>query len=80
MDGGGAWRIRVPRVATRSAVGSGDAFAAGLVIGLLRGQPLPEACALGAACGAANATTDLAGHLSTDSVDSILRTVQVAPA
>jgi tagatose 6-phosphate kinase len=78
-DARGAWRVRVPRVDTRSAVGSGDAFSAGLIAGLVRRQPLSDACAWGAACGAANAMTDLAGHLSRDDVERIRPRVRVEP-
>jgi tagatose 6-phosphate kinase len=79
VDGTGAWRVRVPPVPTRSAVGSGDAFSAGLMIGLVRAESLTQACALGAACGAANAMTDLAGHLSPEQVRRILPRVHVEP-
>ena len=78
-DAGGAWRVRVPGVPTRSAVGSGDAFAAGLVLGLVRKESLADACGLGAACGAANAMTDLAGHLSREDVERIRPEVRVGP-
>jgi 1-phosphofructokinase family hexose kinase len=80
VDQRNAWRVRVPRIAARSAVGSGDAFSAGLVLGLIRGESLPEACARGAACGAANAMTDLAGHLSTADVEAIRKQVRVERA
>ena len=70
-DGNGSWRVRVPRVPARSAVGSGDSFSAGFIIGLVRGDSLHDACALGAACGAANAMTDLAGHVSAADVERI---------
>ena len=72
-----AWRVNTPRVPTRSAVGSGDSFAAGLMIGLVRGQSLADACAWGAACGAANAMTDLAGHLDPRDVERIRSEVRV---
>ncbi len=62
-DGRSSWRISSPIVRAVSAVGSGDAYAAGLAIGLSRGLSLPDACALGSACGAANAMTALAGHV-----------------
>ena len=75
--GGEAWRVRVPPVQARSAVGSGDAFSAGLILGLVRGQTLPDACAFGAACGAANAMTDLAGHLNPAHIDLIKEGVTV---
>ena len=78
-DAGGAWRVRVPALPARSAVGSGDAFAAGLTLGLLRNQPLPAACAFGAACGAANAMTDLAGHLTRQDVERVHSQVRVEP-
>ena len=76
---GRAWRVMPPTVDARSAVGSGDAFAAGMTVGLLRGQEPPQAAALGAACGAANAMTDLAGHLSAKDVNELLPQVRVEP-
>jgi len=77
FDAGRAWRIVPPTVQAISAVGSGDAFAAGLVSALVAGQSLPEACALGAACGAANAMTELAGHLSPGDVKRLRPNVRV---
>ena len=72
-DGRSFWRIEPPRVKAISAVGSGDAFAAGLAVGLLAGRSLPDACAYGAACGAANAMTALAGHLRAEDVRELKR-------
>lgn len=74
-----AWRIHAPKVPARSAVGSGDAFAAGLIAGLVRGDSFPDACGFGAACGAANAMTDLAGHLLLEDVESIRARVRLEP-
>jgi len=74
-----AWRVTPPKVEAKSAVGSGDGFAAGMIIGLLEGEALSEACALGAACGAANAMTELAGFLSPDEVRRLRRQVRVEP-
>lgn len=76
-DGRENWRIRNPPVTTHSAIGSGDAFAAGLVAGMVRGLALTEALALGAACGAANAMTDLAGHLLPADVAAIRERVRI---
>lgn len=76
-DGRTVWRISAPAVETVSAVGSGDAYAAGLVIGLVRGQPLADACALGSACGAANAMTPLAGHVELVEVERLRKEVQI---
>jgi len=78
-EAGGAWRVRVPPVPARSAVGSGDAFSAGLIAGLAHRRPLADACVSGAACGAANAMTDLAGHLSPSDVRAIEAGVRIEP-
>ena len=76
-DGETFWRLMAPKVKAVSAVGSGDAFAAGLALGLERGQTLPEAMALGSACGAANALTDRAGHLNPADVERLRKNVVV---
>ncbi|HDH25071.1 MAG TPA: ribokinase, partial [Actinobacteria bacterium] len=41
------------------STGAGDAFTAGVLIGLLRGLPSPQAVRLGAALGALAATTSV---------------------
>jgi tagatose 6-phosphate kinase len=76
-DGRTVWRISSPQVETVSAVGSGDAFAAGMVIGLSRGLTVPEACALGSACGAANALTPFAGHVDPVQVEQLRKDVRI---
>jgi tagatose 6-phosphate kinase len=76
-DGSSFWTISTPRVNVISAIGSGDAFAAGLSAGLARGEEVPQACALGVACGSANAMTADAGHLSTADVQQFVRQVRV---
>lgn len=70
-DGTNVWRVFSPAVKAVSAVGSGDAFAAGLGIGLLRNESMESALKLAAACGAANAMTALAGHLRAEDVDAL---------
>ncbi len=56
------YTVESPRVPTRSAVGSGDAFAAGLVRSLLTDPAggWPAHLRLAAACGASNAASVLA--------------------
>jgi tagatose 6-phosphate kinase len=76
-DGQSCWRVVSPKVQAVSAVGSGDAFAAGLAIGIGEGKSLDEALRLAAACGAANAMTPLAGHLDADDVDRLLPQVEI---
>jgi tagatose 6-phosphate kinase len=66
---GKVWRVRSPEVKAVSAVGSGDAFTAGLVAGMGRG--IEEGLRLGAACGAANALTAHSGHLRVEDVERL---------
>ncbi|MEW2544681.1 PfkB family carbohydrate kinase [Streptomyces sp. NPDC047002] len=71
-DGGGPFRVSTrdaefevapPRVPVRSAVGSGDAFCAGLVHSMLGapGAGWPRHLRAAAACGASNAASETAG-------------------
>jgi tagatose 6-phosphate kinase len=56
-----AWRATVPRVDAVNAVGSGDAFDAGVSLALLDGEPIEVALARGVAAGSANALALTAG-------------------
>jgi 1-phosphofructokinase family hexose kinase len=68
-------RATPPTLQPISAVGSGDAFTAGLVAGLPRG---PEyALRLASACGAANALTPHSGHLTRADVLRLLDQAKV---
>jgi tagatose 6-phosphate kinase len=58
-------------------IGSGDAFAAGLLWRLLRGEDLGEACRWAAAAGAANALTLMAGEVHGDDVERLAGQVTV---
>jgi tagatose 6-phosphate kinase len=73
------WRVRVPEVKTVSAVGSGDAFAAGLASGRHKKVNVnpADALALGAACGAANAMTPDSGWVRPSDLGEILPKVVV---
>ena len=54
--GGRIWRqgsVRMPREQVRSTIGAGDAFAAGVILGLHEGWPVPECLRLGVASAAA---------------------------
>jgi len=48
-----------------------------LAVALLRGQSLPQALALGVACGTANALTEEPGRFNPDDVETIRRQVEV---
>jgi len=77
FDGRNFWRIIAPRIQAMNPIGSGDAFAAGLVSRLLRGDDLGEACRWGSAAGAANALTPMPGELDPRDVDRLAREVEI---
>jgi len=79
-NGKSFWNISTPKVKVISAIGSGDAFAAGLATALRRGEEMPTACKLASACGAANAMTAFAGHLNADHANDLLKQVQIREA
>lgn len=78
FDGKNSWRISTPKIAALNPIGSGDAFTAGLVWRLLRGDDLSEACRWAAAAGAANALTLLAGELDPEEVSRLAREISVS--
>jgi tagatose 6-phosphate kinase len=57
-------------------IGSGDAFTAGVVLRLLRGDDLGEACRWGAAAGAANALTPQPGELNRGDATRLAKVVR----
>jgi tagatose 6-phosphate kinase len=76
-DGRNFWRVRVPSIQVVNAIGSGDAFAAGLAAAIHDGQALPEACRLAAACASANALTDTAGFVQPADVADLQPQIQI---
>lgn len=76
-DGRCFWQITSPPVPVISAIGSGDSFAAGLTAGIVTGEPVPHACRLATACGAANAMTALSGHLRKEDLKLLLPQIEV---
>lgn len=77
FDGRCFWRVVSPRIRAANPIGSGDAFTAGLVWRLLRGDDLGEACRWAAAAGAANALTLMSGELDRADVDRLVGEVDV---
>jgi tagatose 6-phosphate kinase len=77
FDGRTFWNIFSPPITAINPIGSGDAFTAGLVWRLCRGDNLGEACRWAAAAGAANALTLLAGEINPPDVDRLVREVTV---
>jgi 6-phosphofructokinase 2 len=71
----GAHFLPAVPVETRSAVGAGDSFLAGLVLGLVRGQSPLDAFRLATAAGAATATTPGTDLCHPPEVEALLRRV-----
>jgi len=72
FDGDAFWRIQPPPISAVNPIGSGDAFTAGVVHRLKRGDDLGEACRWGAAAGAANAINLLAGEVDRGDVERLV--------
>jgi tagatose 6-phosphate kinase len=76
-DGKNCWRILNPQIEVINPIGSGDAFTAGVLHRLVRGDGLGEACRWGAACGAANALNLMAGEVEREDVERLVKGVRV---
>lgn len=76
-DGRKLWRVKMPSIAAVNPIGSGDAFTAGLVWRLVRGDDLGEACRWAGAAGAANALTLMPGEVDRKDVARLARQVRV---
>ncbi|CAN5412028.1 tagatose-6-phosphate kinase [soil metagenome] len=74
-NGAEFWRITTPAVKVINPIGSGDSFAAGLAAGLRREMQVPDACALGVVCAAANAMTAHAGHVNKEDIANLAKIV-----
>lgn len=78
FDGTRFWRVGNPPIDAVNPIGSGDSFTAGVVLGLLAGDDLGEACRRGAAAGAANALNLLAGEVGPGEVERLAARVNLA--
>jgi tagatose 6-phosphate kinase len=67
-------------VAAVSAVGSGDAFSAGLAVGLARDATVEQALRTAAAAGAANTVCLGAGRFDVAAFTDLLEQIRVVPA
>jgi fructose-1-phosphate kinase PfkB-like protein len=77
MDGGVVSAV-APHVETVSPIGSGDAYLAGLLAGILhRDLPYVDAVRLAAGCAAANAETLGAGHFEARRAEELAEAVQI---
>ncbi|WP_458121064.1 1-phosphofructokinase family hexose kinase [Paenibacillus sp. Z6-24] len=73
------YRVRVPELQITSALGSGDAMAAGMVTAASRGGALSDMLRLGSACGSACALQPAAGLIDLDDVQRISTSIQITP-
>lgn len=73
----GSWRVGPPAELGPYSVGSGDAFAAGFLVGLARGAGVPDALRLAAAAGAANALVPGQGELDPSDVERLTDATEV---
>ncbi|MBN8595680.1 MAG: 1-phosphofructokinase family hexose kinase [Anaerolineae bacterium] len=76
-DPHGAWLAVPPAVKVMDAVGSGDSFLAGLVVGITRPMPGNEALAYATAAGTANAMSVGGGAFTRAEFESVLVETQV---
>jgi 1-phosphofructokinase family hexose kinase len=74
-DGQTAWHALPPAIEAKSAVGSGDSFLAGLLVGLEAGEPPDQSLRRGVAAGAANALSIGGGQFKLEDYERILSKV-----
>jgi 1-phosphofructokinase family hexose kinase len=77
LDNHGSYRMAPDPQRGRFAVGSGDCFLAGLLVGLERGQSLPDSLLLAAATASANARLPGAAVFDPAEVDAALGRIEV---
>jgi tagatose 6-phosphate kinase len=77
FDGRRFWKVLPPRIVAVNPIGSGDAFTAGLVWRLLRGDGLANACRWASAVGAAQALTTMSGEVERAAVLRLARAARV---
>lgn len=73
------YRVHVPELDIISALGSGDAMAAGMVTAAYRGGDLAEMLRYGAACGSACALQPIAGKVDLQDVQQLYQHIKVTP-
>lgn len=79
LIGGREWRVRTPPIRAKNAVGSGDCFAAALIVGFERDDPVEAALAAAAGAAAANAASPLTGHFDLDLARELAGLAYVGP-
>lgn len=78
-SGAERWWIYAPPIQAINAIGSGDAFMAGLIVGLRRQWSLQESARLATAAGAANALAQESALVRLELVDRLLAQTRAEP-
>lgn len=78
-QGNERYRLTVPPLDIISALGSGDAMAAGMVTAASRGADLAEMLRYGSACGSACALQQVAGKVNLHDVEQIYEQIKISP-
>ncbi|NPV42542.1 MAG: 1-phosphofructokinase [Firmicutes bacterium] len=73
----GTYKITPPKVKVSSAVGSGDAYVAGMAVGIKRGLTIPEAATLATACGVSNALYYKTGFIKFEDIKKIKPNIEI---
>jgi len=76
----GRWRVTPPRITERNAIGSGDAYLAGLAHARLSGFSLPDQWRYAAAAGAANAARSDVAQIGPQDITPLVDQVTVVAA
>jgi tagatose 6-phosphate kinase len=71
-----AYRVPTHNIEVINPVGSGDAFVAGMAVGITRNLPIEQSLSLASACGAANAMEARTGYVSVENVNAIAEAIQ----
>ncbi|MEV6867302.1 1-phosphofructokinase family hexose kinase [Streptosporangium subroseum] len=74
----GTWRARMPYRVAGNPTGAGDAFVAGLAMGVVEGMPWPERLRLAAALGAAAVAMPVAGEIDHGTFQAVHRQINVS--
>lgn len=74
---GEKYRIKVPKVKAVNPVGSGDAFVGGISVGIERGYDIEKILSFATACGTSNALEEETGIVNIETVNQIMKEVEV---
>lgn len=74
------YRVTSPKIQVLNPIGSGDAVAAGIGVGMIRDLSMIESVRLGMACGTANCITPVAGTVCPEEVCRLVTKIRIESA